>query len=74
MSQDNVEIVEASYEAFARGGLDRYMEHFTDDVEYRQVLGRGMAGGSASTARTPCGHGFRTGSTCSTGSGWSWWN
>ena len=28
MSQENVEIVEASYEAFARGGLDRYMEHF----------------------------------------------
>jgi ketosteroid isomerase-like protein len=43
MSQENVEIVEASYEAFARGGLDRYMEYFTDDVEYRQVLGE-MAG------------------------------
>ena len=35
MSQENVEIVKAAYEAFARGGLDRYMEHFTDDVEYR---------------------------------------
>jgi ketosteroid isomerase-like protein len=23
-----------AYEAFARGGLDRYMEHFTDDVVY----------------------------------------
>ncbi len=43
MSQENVEIVKASYEAFARGGLDRFMEHFTDDVEYRQVLGE-MAG------------------------------
>ena len=38
MSQENVEIVEASYEAFARDGLDRFMEYFTDDVEYR-VLG-----------------------------------
>ena len=38
MSQENVEVVKASYEAFARGGLDRYMEHFTDDVVYR---GRG---------------------------------
>ena len=72
MSQENVEIVEASYEAFARGGLDRYMEHFTDDVEYRQVLGE-IGEVFRVTARTPCGHGLRTGSTCSTGSGWSWW-
>jgi ketosteroid isomerase-like protein len=43
MSRENVEVVKASYDAFARGGLDRYMEHFTDDVEYRQVLGE-MAG------------------------------
>ena len=35
MSQENVEIVKAAYEAFARGGLDRYLEHFTDDVDYR---------------------------------------
>jgi ketosteroid isomerase-like protein len=32
-----------AYEAFARAGLDRFMEHHTDDVEYRQVLGE-MAG------------------------------
>jgi len=37
MSQENVEIVRGAYEAFARGGLDRYMEHFTDDVVYRAV-------------------------------------
>jgi ketosteroid isomerase-like protein len=43
MSQENVEVVKAAYEAFARGGLDRYMEHHTDDVEYRQVQGE-MAG------------------------------
>ena len=39
MSQENVEIVEASYEAFARGGLDRYMEYFTDDIDYRVLAG-----------------------------------
>jgi ketosteroid isomerase-like protein len=35
MSEENVEVVKVAYEAFARGGLDRYMEHFTDDVVYR---------------------------------------
>jgi ketosteroid isomerase-like protein len=35
MSQENVEIVRRAYEAFAHGGLDRFMEHFTDDVDYR---------------------------------------
>ena len=39
MSQENVEVVREMYEAFARGGLDRYMEHFTDDVVYRAVAG-----------------------------------
>jgi ketosteroid isomerase-like protein len=39
MSQENVEIVKVAYEAFARGGLDRFMEHFTDDVDYRTVEG-----------------------------------
>ena len=37
MSQENVEVVKVAYEAFARGGLDRYMEHFTDDVVYWAV-------------------------------------
>ena len=35
MSEENVEVVKASYEAFARGGLDRFMEYLTDDVFYR---------------------------------------
>jgi ketosteroid isomerase-like protein len=35
MTQQNVEVVRASYEAFARGGLDRYLEYFTDDIDYR---------------------------------------
>jgi ketosteroid isomerase-like protein len=39
MSEGNVEIVKAAYEAFARGGLDRFMEHFTDDVDYRAIEG-----------------------------------
>ena len=39
MSEENVEIVKAAYEAFARGGLDRFMEQFVDDVDYRAVEG-----------------------------------
>ena len=39
MSQENVEVVKAAYAAFARGGLDRWMEHFTDDVYLRPVEG-----------------------------------
>ena len=39
MSQENIEVVNVAYEAFARGGLDRFMEHFTDDVDYRTVEG-----------------------------------
>ena len=41
MSGENVEVVKAAYEAFAREGLDRFMEHFTDDVEYRALVGGG---------------------------------
>jgi len=37
MSQENLELVRASYAAFAEGGLDGYMEHFADDVDYRAV-------------------------------------
>jgi ketosteroid isomerase-like protein len=39
MSQENVEVVKLAYEAFVRGGLDGYMAHFTDDVDYRAVVG-----------------------------------
>jgi len=38
MSRENVEVVRVAYEAFAHEGLDRFMEHFTDDIEYH-VLG-----------------------------------
>ena len=39
MSQENVAAVRAAYEAFARNGLDGWMDHFTDDVDYRTVEG-----------------------------------
>ena len=39
MSQENVEVVKVAYEAFARGGLDRWIDHFTDDVEWRAIEG-----------------------------------
>ena len=39
MSEENVEVVKAAYEEFASEGLDRFMEHFTDDVEYRVLAG-----------------------------------
>jgi ketosteroid isomerase-like protein len=41
MSEENEEVVKAAYEVFAREGLDRFMEHFTDDVEYRVLAGGG---------------------------------
>ena len=41
MSEENVEVVRVAYEAFAGEGLDRFMEHFTDDVEYHVLTGGG---------------------------------
>ena len=41
MSEENVEVVRLAYEVFARDGLDRFMEHFTDDIEYRVLAGGG---------------------------------
>ena len=38
-SHENIEIVRLAYEALAGEGLDRFMEHFTDDVDYRSVSG-----------------------------------
>ena len=37
MSQENIEIVKANYEAFAQGGIDRWLEHWADDLHYRGV-------------------------------------
>jgi ketosteroid isomerase-like protein len=38
MSQEAIVVVEVAYEAFARGGLDRFIEHFTGDIDYRAVV------------------------------------
>ena len=45
MSQENVEIVKVAYEAFASGGLDRWVEQFAEDVEYGQSRVPSMIGG-----------------------------
>jgi ketosteroid isomerase-like protein len=39
MSEENIDVVQAAYEDFACGGLDRFIEHFTDDVEHRAIKG-----------------------------------
>ena len=39
MSQENVEIVRRNYDAFASGGLDRWMTYWTDDLDYRPAKG-----------------------------------
>jgi ketosteroid isomerase-like protein len=41
VTEENAEVVRAAYDAFAREGLDRFMEHFSDDVEYYVLAGRG---------------------------------
>ena len=58
-----------SYEAFARGGLDRTWSTSTDDVDYRADDTGPIHG-----KRRPAGVLRRTGSTPSTTSGWSRWN
>ncbi len=35
MSQDNVAVVEDAYRAFARDGLDGFLQHWTDDLDHR---------------------------------------
>jgi ketosteroid isomerase-like protein len=39
MSQENVEVVKVAYESFASGGLDRWMEQFAENVDYRAAEG-----------------------------------
>jgi ketosteroid isomerase-like protein len=39
MSRENVEVVKVAYEAFARGGLDRWIDHLNNDVEWRAIEG-----------------------------------
>jgi ketosteroid isomerase-like protein len=39
MSKENVAVVEAALNAFARGGLDAAAEYWTDDIEHRSIPG-----------------------------------
>src|SRR6478609_1974275 len=39
MSQENIAAVEGAYRAFAEGGLDRFIEHWTDDLDHRSIEG-----------------------------------
>jgi ketosteroid isomerase-like protein len=39
MSEENVRVVQAATDAFARDGVDGWLEYFTDDVDYRAAEG-----------------------------------
>jgi ketosteroid isomerase-like protein len=39
MSKENVGVVQAATDAFARDGIDGWLEYFTDDVDYRAAEG-----------------------------------
>ena len=39
MSRESVAVVEAAYEAFALGGLDRFVDHWTNDLDHRSIEG-----------------------------------
>jgi ketosteroid isomerase-like protein len=39
MSQEDVAAVDDAYGALATGGLDRFLEHWTDDLDHRSITG-----------------------------------
>ena len=39
MSQENAAVVEAAYKDFAHGTLDRFLGHWTDDLDHRAIEG-----------------------------------
>ena len=39
MSQESIAAVEDAYRALASGGLDRFLEHWTDDLDHRSIEG-----------------------------------
>ena len=41
MSEENAKIalIEAAYDALAEGGLDRFLEHWTEDLDHRAIEG-----------------------------------
>ena len=45
MSIPNVAAVEEAYEALADGGLDRFLDHWTDDLDHRSIEGAPDDGG-----------------------------
>jgi len=39
MSREDLTAVKDAYEALASGGLDRFLEHWTDDLDHRSIEG-----------------------------------
>ena len=39
MSQENIAAVNDAYRAFADEGLDRFLDHWTDDLDHRSIEG-----------------------------------
>jgi ketosteroid isomerase-like protein len=39
MSHQSIAAVEDAYRAFASGGIDRFLEHWTDDLDHRSIEG-----------------------------------
>ena len=39
MSREEIAAVENAYRALATGGLDRFIEHWTDDLDHRSIEG-----------------------------------
>jgi ketosteroid isomerase-like protein len=47
MSQENVRVVEAAYEAFTNDGLDAFADYWAEDIEMRTVRGATLYGKAA---------------------------
>jgi ketosteroid isomerase-like protein len=47
MSQENVEVVEAAYEALTSAGLDAFADYWAEDIEMRTVRGASLYGKAA---------------------------
>jgi ketosteroid isomerase-like protein len=47
MSQENVEVVEAAYEALTSDGLDAFADYWAEDIEMRTVRGASLYGNAA---------------------------
>ena len=39
MPMQNANVIDAAYQAFAHTGLDRFLEHWTDDLDHRSIEG-----------------------------------